>query len=302
MAQQEKMNLLEFMERFGTEDACREHLYKIKWPEGFVCPKCGVKHEPYIIKARNKYQCKHCNHQTSVTAGTIMHRSSTPLIKWFLAIYLMGQDKRGCSAVKLQSELGIAYDTAWTISHKIRKAMKDRDCEYMLSGTVEVDEAFFGATRAGSKRGRGTDKTAVVFGLSMDEQGHPGYLRARACETINGETLASFAEDNIEAGATIRSDGLPAYNELARKGYKLEAKPFNPKDDCEHLKWIHVIISNAKAFVNGTYHGLGSKHLQAFLDEFCFRFSRRFWSEQIFFRTLNACINSSPYSRYALIG
>ena len=123
MAQRESMSMLEFMERFETEEKCREYLYQLRWPEGFVCPKCGVKDEPYNIKSRHQYQCRHCNHQASVTAGTIMDITRTPLKKWFLAIYLMGQDKRGCSAMKLKQEVKIAYDTAWTMSHKIRKAM-----------------------------------------------------------------------------------------------------------------------------------------------------------------------------------
>ena len=105
MAQQEKMTMSEFFKRFGTEDACRSHLYKMKWQDGFVCPKCGKKGEPFNIRSHNRYQCRSCNHQASVTAGTIIDKSRTPLTKWFLAIYLMGQDKRGCSALRLKNEL-----------------------------------------------------------------------------------------------------------------------------------------------------------------------------------------------------
>ena len=151
MAEQESMTMVEFMERFNTEEKCREYLYKIRWPEGFVCPHCGEKAEPFRIKSRNRLQCRHCMKQTSVTVGTIMEKSRTPLVKWFLAIYMMSQDKRGCSAKKLQRDLGIAYDTAWTMSHKIRHAMGERDNLYMLSGTVEVDDAFFGGTHAGGQ-------------------------------------------------------------------------------------------------------------------------------------------------------
>ena len=136
------MGLTEFFEKFSTEEACREYLYAKRWADGFVCPKCGVKEEPFQITSRHKYQCKHCNHQTSVTAGTVMDKSRTPLTKWFLAIYLMSADKRGCSALRLKKELKIAYDTAWTMSHKIRNAMKKRDEGYQLSGYVEMDEVF----------------------------------------------------------------------------------------------------------------------------------------------------------------
>ena len=302
MAQQEAVNLMEFMKRFGTEGACREYLYKIRWPEGFVCPKCGAKDEPYSIKARNKYQCRHCTHQTSVTAGTIMDKSRTPLTKWFLGIYLMGQDKRGCSALKLKRELKIAYDTAWTMSHKIRKAMGERDNLYLLSGTVEIDDSFFGGAHEGSKRGRGTDKTPVIFGLSLDEKGRPGYLRAKVCPSVTGDALVAYAKECIKPGSLLRSDGLPAYNKLATEGFLLQPEVFNLKENPEHLKWIHTLISNAKSFISGTYHGLDDIHLQAFLDEFCYRFNRRYWLDQIFARTLSACALAHPFTRYALIG
>lgn len=264
MAQQAIMTLMEFMEKFGEEEQCRKHMYQIRWPEGFVCPKCGEKDEPYNIKSHNRFQCKHCSHQASVTAGTVMDKSRTPLTKWFLAIYLIGQDKRGCSALKLKRELGIAYDTAWTMSHKIRNAMKDRDANYLLSGMVEVDDAFFGSARVGSKRGRGTEKTKVVFGVSFDPNGHPKYLRAKVVDAVDGEALTTFAKESIEPGSLLRSDGLPAYRKLGKVGFIHEGQNYNPKEDPEHLKWLHVMVSNAKSFILGTYHGLGSKHLQAF--------------------------------------
>lgn len=301
MAQQENMTLVEFMKRYSTEEACREHLYEMRWPEGFVCPKCGKRDEPFNIKSRHKYQCRHCTHQTSVTAGTIMDKSRTPLTKWFLAIYLMGHDKRGCSALKLKRELEIAYDTAWTMSHKIRKAMGERDSLYLLSGTVEIDDAFFGGAHAGSKRGRGTDKAPVVFALSFDAKDHCQFLKAKVLPAVNGEELKSFSREGIEGGASLQSDGLPAYKALGEE-YNLVQQPFNPTDNPEHLKWLHIIVSNAKAFIQGTYHGLDSKHLQLYLDEFAFRFGRRFWLPQLFNRILAACASSSRFTRYDLIG
>jgi transposase-like protein len=302
MAQQASMTLMEFMENFGTEEQCRTHLYGMRWPEGFVCPKCGAIDNPYNIKSHNRYQCKHCNHQTSVTAGTVMDKSRTPLTKWFLAIYLMGQDKRGCSALKLKRELGIAYDTAWTMSHKMRKAMSDRDADYLLSGTVDVDDSFFGAARIGSKRGRGTEKTAVVFGVSFDRKGRPEYLKAKVVETVDGEIITAFAKENIEPGSRLRSDGLSSYRKLGKVGFVHEPQNFDHKENPDHLKWLHVVVSNAKSFILGTYHGLDSKHLQSYLDEFSFRFSRRFWHNQLFNRILCSCTNSSKFTRYDLIG
>jgi transposase-like protein len=302
MSQQASMTLMAFLEKYGTEEQCREHLYQLRWAEGFVCPKCGAKDEPYNIKSHHRFQCKHCNHQTSVTAGTVMDKSRTPLTKWFLAIYLMGQDKRGCSALKLKRELGIAYDTAWTMSHKIRKAMKDRDADYLLSGTVDVDDSFFGAARVGSKRGRGTEKTAVVFGVSFDPKGRPEYLKAKVVEAVDGDVLIAFAKESIAPGARLRSDGLSSYRKLGKAGFIHEPQVFDLKENPEHLKWLHVVVSNAKSFILGTYHGLDGKHLQSYLDEFAFRFSRRFWHNQLFNRILRSCTVSSPFTRYDLIG
>lgn len=301
--QQEGMTLTEFFERLGTDEACREYLFEKRWPNGFVCPKCKVADKPFNISSRNLFQCKHCDHQTSVTAGTIMDKSRTPLHKWFLAIYLMSSDKRGCSALRLKKELNIAYDTAWTISHKIRDAMKERDENYKLSGLIEIDEGFFGTPSEGKgKRGRGTDKSPVVVGLSLDEAGRPEFIKAKVLKKVDGTSITDFAEKTIKADSTISSDGLSVYNKLSENSYEHIAEKANTELDPDHLRWLHVAISNMKAFLNGTYHGVPQKHLQAFIDEFCYRFNRRFWSNQLFARTIVACANASPFTRYDLIG
>jgi transposase-like protein len=298
MAQQKAMSLLEFQEQFNSEDACREHLYRMRWPEGFVCPKCRALSEPFHIKSRNLHQCKHCNHQTSVTAGTVMEKTRIPLVKWFWAMFLMSHDKRGCSAMQLSTELKLCYSSAWFLCHRIRSAMGERDTQYVLSGCIEADDAFFGAPTSNGKRGRGTDKTVVLVGLSLNEKGHPQYAKMQVSPNVQGETIASFAEENIEQGATIASDGYASYRILSEKGFIHEGKICNPVSDPEHLKWLHTIISNVKVFIAGTYHGLGEKHLQRYLDEFCYRFNRRKFTLQHFDRTLFACI-FAPKLSYA---
>lgn len=303
MSQQENLTLDEFHDKFGTDEACREYMYAKRWPYGFVCPKCGVIDKPYNIVSRNLYQCKHCNHQTSVTAGTIMDKSQTPLHKWFLAIYLMSADKRGCSALRLKRELRVAYDTAWTMTHKIRNAMKERDGDYQLCGFIELDEGFFGSPSKGEgKRGRGTDKAPVVVGLSLDEKGKPKFIKAQVLEAVDGYSVVRFAKDTVAEGSTISSDGLAAYNKLSENGFEHQPMKFDLVENPEHLRWLHVVISNIKAFLTGTYHGVPKKHLQAFMDEFCYRFNRRFWPDQLFARTVCACATANPFARYELIG
>jgi transposase-like protein len=231
-----------------------------------------------------------------------MDKSRTPLRKWFLAIYLMSSDKRGYSALGLKRALGIAYDTAWTMSHKIRNAMKERDAGYQLSGFIEIDEGFFGSPSEGAgKRGRGTDKVPVVIGLSLDADGRPEFIKAQILETVAGDSIAEFAKESIEPGSIISSDGLRVYNRLSESGYDHQPLKFDIKEHPEHLKWLHVVISNLRAFLNGTYHGVPAKHLQAYIDEFCYRFNRRFWLSQLFSRTVTACALAFPFTRHELI-
>jgi transposase-like protein len=296
MAKQTAMSILEFQAEFHNEDVCREHLYKMRWPEGFVCRKCGVMDEPFKISSRNLYQCKHCRYQASVTAGTVMEKTRLPLLKWFWAMFLMSTDKRGCSATQLSKELGLCYSTAWFLCHRIRSAMGERDTQYILSGHIEADDAFFGAPTSNGKRGRGTDKAVVLVGLSLNEKGKPEYLKMQVAPNVQGETVASFASENIEQGSMISSYGYSSYNILDEKGFMHNGKICDPINDPEHLKWLHVVVSNAKAFIAGTYHGLGKKHLQRYLDEFCYRFNRRRFTLQHFNRTLFACSIASRLS------
>lgn len=300
MARQEAMTLIEFQEKFHREEVCREHLYALRWPEGFVCPKCGVKDEPFQVKSRHQYQCKHCGYQASVTAGTVMEKTRVPLQKWFWAMFLMGHDKRGCSAAQISRELDLCYSTAWFLCHRIRSAMGERDTQYLLKGYIEADDAFFGSPTKNGKRGRGTDKTVVLVGLSLDDKGCSQYAKMQVVPDMKGETVATFAQKSIEEGATIVSDGYSSYNILSQKGFIYQGIPCDPLNNPDHLKWLHVIISNAKSFITGTYHGLGKRHFQRYLDEFCFRLNRRFFSLQIFNRTLVACISASRLTYHDL--
>jgi transposase-like protein len=234
------------------------------------------------------YECTNCHHQTTVTVGTVFEKTRTDLVKWFWAIYLIAHDKRGFCATYLADELGVAYQTAWTIQHTVCKAMGERDSIYTLAGIVELDDAFFGAPTEGGKRGRGTDQPPVLVALSLDKKGQPKYLKMQVIPDVKGVTLVDFAQRFIESGSTITSDKYRSYKALEKEGFHHEAKLFNPVDNPDHLKWLHTVISNAKAFIGGTYHGLDSKHLQAYLDEFCYRFNRRGMKKN----TLTSCVKN----------
>jgi transposase-like protein len=295
------MTLIEFQTEFGTEEQCRECLFKKRWPGGFKCPKCGHA-EHFNIKSRSLYQCKACSHQTSVTSGTIMDKTRTPLSKWFMAMYLLSSDKRGASALAISKPTGVAYFTAWTMCHKIRHAMGSRDATHKMDGIVEMDEAFFGAADEGGKRGRGAEKTAVMVSVSLTADGKPRFARMRVVDAVNSAAALSFAESTVAKGSEVRTDGLNIYPALGRNGYSLAQKEYSPKKQPGHLHWTHILISNAKAFIEGTFHGLDGIHLQRYLDEFCYRFNRRWMGGGVFSRLVMACAVSGKITYHELVG
>jgi len=230
-----------------------------------------------------------------------MHRTRTSLIIWFWAIYLLSNDRRGISASQLSKQFGISYPTAWLILHKIRKAMADRDKNYVLHKIVEMDETLIGASTEGGKRGRGAKKTKVLASVSLTKSGHPLYLKMRAIDDFKASTLSRAVSNTISPGTTISTDKFPSYNWLAKSGYNHLPEKFSLVDSPDHLKWLHTIISNVKAFIIGTYHGLCSKHLQSYLDEYSYRFNRRKFEGQLFNRLLNACISTATITYGELV-
>ncbi len=291
-----RIGLIEFQRRFRTESACRKRLFKLRWPEGFKCPKCGGG-ECFDLPKRKLHQCKSCGHQTSVTAGTVMHRTRTPLKKWFWAIYLIADDKRGLSALQLSKKIKVSYYVAWTILHKIRQAMADRNRLYKLRGVIEVDESFYGGKKeGGDKRGRGTSKSPVMIEASTfegkDGARGLGFARMRVVERVDGETVRKVIEEDVAPEQKIITDGWPSYNEVSEIGHDHAAEVSEPDGENAALKWVHVLASNSKAFLLGTFHGVGKKHLQSYLDEFCYRLNRRRWEDELFERLVTACANS----------
>jgi len=231
-----------------------------------------------------------------------MHKTHTGLREWFLVIFLFTHDKRGISAAQIARNVGISHYTAWLMLHKLRKAMGERDAHYYLDGIVEMDDAFFGAPGEDGKKGRGTEKTPAVVAMSLNEEGHPEYVKIQVVEQINGVAITEMANDTIAPGATIRTDGLGAYKALNKASYEQQGEKFDPENNPKHLHWLHVIISNLKAFIVGTYHGLDKKHLQRYFDEFCWRFNRRRFGNQLFNRLLQACASTTTITYTQLVG
>lgn len=295
MAEEYPRNLTELEENFGTDEACRAYLARLRWPTGFACPRCGsVKAWP----VRDLWECGRCGCQTSVTAGTIFQDTRTPLPVWFRAMWWMTTQKNGASALGLQRVLGLKkYETAWTWLHKLRRAMV-RPGRDLLTGRVEVDECYIGGLEEGLP-GRLNLKKALVIVAAQEDGPGIGRIRMRQIVDASAESLVPFVRDWVEAGSVVHTDGWLGYLPLESKGYKhevtfLKGKRKNPS---ELMPRVHRVISLLKRWLLGTHQGAVShKHLDYYLDEFTFRFNRRRSKSRgkLFYRLAQQAVTVGP--------
>ena len=280
--------ILEFVAKFSTEEACIEHLAGLRWPGGYLCPKCNGR-EAWRLKSRPRvYECVTCHHQESVTAGTVFHRTRTALPKWFLAAHLMGRDKRGVSAKFLQRELGVAYQTAWTMTHKLRHGLSE-DPARPIGGFLEADETFIGGRGDPTSRGRSTenpDKSLVVAAVEKvpavknkhGKHGHAvkrqhgfyaGNLRIAVLPAATAVELGAFVRTNVAVKSHLLTDGFKGYQGRdAALGEHLKHTPVvqdGGANASEFFPIIHTLFSNLKAWLVGTHHGVSAKHLPRYL-------------------------------------
>ena len=289
---QESISLIQFQKKFSTEEACREHLYKLRWPSGYKCPRCN--HEEYYFhRNRHLYHCKSCNYQVSLTAGTIFHKTRVSLLKWFWMIYLMGHQKSGISMMSLQSMLEIkSYKTVWLMGHKIRHAMAHRDAYYKLAGLVEMDDTYIGSKKSG-KQGRGAYGKAKVIVAVENKESKAGFAKMERVDNLGKNMISNSFDEHLESDVILRTDGWRPYRVLKTDQRKHEAVVVGSgKNAAKMLPWVHTMISNMKNNLRGTYHGVDIKHISRYLSEFCYRFNRRSWQKQMFDRLLTACLNS----------
>lgn len=287
-------NLTQFRRRFPGDEACLHYLVETRWPEGFRCPRCGSP-DACLLGTRRLWQCRSCRHQTSATAGTILHRSRLPLTAWFTAAYLMASLKPGISALQLSQQLDIHYETAWLMLHKLRRAMVNPD-RSKLTGEVEVDETWIGGKQAGLKGGRQrNDRKALLVAVAVERRakqrtpGQPppkhthylGRLRLEVVPDDRQETLSPFVGRNVERRSTVISDAWWGYDGLAASDYThlsfSQAAMKRAGVEPDAVPGVHRVVSNLKTWLRGTYHGVGADHLDHYLDEFVFRFNRRFY-------------------------
>lgn len=296
-------NLLEFQARFATEEACRAYLRASRWPEGFRCPRCRHD-EAYELRERPLLVCSSCSRQTSVTAGTILHRTRQPLRVWFWAAYLVATQTPGVSATQLQRQLGLRrYETAWTMLQKLRRAMRRPDRE-RLRGEVEVDETFLGGVERGRRGGRARDGKKIIVVAAVEVRGGgSGRLRLGLSNDSTGASLSAFVRENVEPKAVVHTDAWQGYAPIR---HEYDHRPVSQEGDPTRasvlLPRVHRVFSNLKTWLAGTHHGIGRGHVRAYLDEFVFRFNRRQTPMAAFQSLLGLTTHHAPTTYKALYG
>lgn len=268
--------IVEFQERFPDEAACLEYLAESRWPEGYRCPICGGS-RAWVLERRHLWECAECHHQASVTAGTVMHGTRTPLRLWFWAAYLVATHTPGISAKQLQRQLGLSrYETAWLILQKLRRAMVAPERE-PLRGDVEVDEGFVGGVNPDRNAGRDpVGKRLVAVAVEVRGAGS-GRLRLATLPDASKRSLGPWVAENVESGAIVHTDGWRGYTGLRDLGF--DHRPVSQRWRSEERRLIlpraHRALANLKTWLQGTHRSASEKHLQVYLDEFVFRHNRR---------------------------
>ena len=294
--------IVEFQERFRTEEACREYVARLRWPEGFCCPRCG--HRKSWATKRGLLRCCQCDYQVSVTAGTIFQDTRKPLRLWFWAIWYITSQKHGVSALGLQRVLGLTrYETVWIWLHKLRTAMV-RPGRDRLGGLVEVDETYIGGEKPG-KRGRGAAGKALVLVAVEDKSNHLGRIRLRRVANASSASLIPVVQDGVAPGSTVRTDGWSGYVGLVSKGYTHEVVRQDADVGENLLPLAHRVIALLKRWLTGTHQGaVRPSHLDYYLDEFTFRFNRRTSQSRgkLFYRLVQQAVAVDPVTGHDIRG
>ncbi len=294
------INMIEMMDRFGTEDKCRAVLEELRWPDGIRCPRCNsVKISR--IHERAQFDCDICRYQFSVTSGTIWHDTHLPLRKWFMAIYLTVESKKGFSANQMKRVIGVSYKTAWYLCHRIRAAMTEQD-PAQLNGTVECDETFVGGKLRGRGLGKGAylQNKAIVIGVIQ----RGGKVRLQVIDRTDRKTLHAFIKEHTAPDTeVIITDEWQAYRGIGDHDTKHEVINHKSKEYVRgdiHTNGIENVWSLLKRSVTCTYHKLSVKHLDAYLDELEWRFNNRD-NSYLFRDTLIKLLNSKNLEYQTLI-
>ena len=295
-----------FDEWFNTETACLDYITKIRWPKGFICPGCGFAAEKPSLMGRGLFLCRRCKRQTSVTAGTLFHRTHKPLRIWFFAMWFVTSQKHGASALGLQRVLGLgSYNTAWNWLHRLRRVMV-RPGRDQLTGPIEVDETYVGGV--GKKiRGRGAKRKTIVAVAAEIRGRGTGRIRMSVIPDVSSASIHEFILNSVEKGATIHSDGWSGYKGIELLGYRHLVTNISDGGDPAHVVMprVHRVASLLDRWWLGIHQGaIRPSQLEYYLDEFTFRFNRRTSRARglLFYRLMEQAVSSAPVTRQMIIG
>lgn len=300
----------QFLDWFPDEASCVAYLENLRWPSGFVCPRCCEAQAAYR-SSRGRLMCRHCRYQCTVTAGTVFDKTRTSLRSWLAAVWYITNQKQGVTALGLQRVLGLgSYQTAWTMLHRLRRAMV-RPGREQLSGLVEVDESYVGRSAATKgpvvKRARrhanqqNTRHTIIAIAVEIKTPKGFGRIRLRRVVDTSEASVLPFVKDAIEPGSVIRTDGSWAYRSLTKNGYRREKMVMLGNDDPAHVSMpgVHRVAALLKRWLLGTHQGaVRPKQLDFYLDEFTFRFNRRTSRSRslLFYRLLEQAMVTKPFT------
>ena len=311
------MNLLNFSTHYPDEQSCREAFKVYQDKQGVVCPKCGGL-EHYWKRDKEQYECKKCQTRQSLRSHTVMHGSQLSFRYWFIAMHLLTSTRKSFSALELQRQLGHKYyDPIWAMLHKLRQAMGARDELYQLKGSLELDDGFFSTDTKEEdkdqplKRGRGSQRKSKVLVMAESEpvegqktkKGKPrkvGHIKMLVMEDLKSDTVTELVEKNVSDVSKIDSDDSTSYNKLAEAVEEHKPQVLAKEDINKVLPWVHLTISNAKRMLLDVYHHMNPLYLQYYLNEFCYKFNRRYFGEKLFDRLLTACVSRQNDFRYSI--
>ena len=291
------MTVLEFTEQFPTESNCRDDFKLQREKAGVFYKKCnGSAH--YWLKGKSKWECKSCKFCTGLKSGSMMENSNLPVRTWYLAMLFMNFTKKGISAKELQRQLNHnRYDTIWSLMHRIRNAMGNRDDLYTLSDMVEFDEGHYEIATAENiklKRGKGSQKQrnvavmAELIPLENIETGKKSkscrYFKMKALDTHKTDSIDQVIQENIDKESVVFSDRANTYLNISDYVDTHMSEKSTKETTATTLKWVHIAISNAKRNLLGVYHKIKGKYLQLYLDEFCYKLNRRYFGNRLFHR------------------
>ena len=296
----------EFERFFDKEAACRDYVFRLRWPEGFVCPRCGSRTGAWTT-ARGYLHCRACESETSITAGTVFEGTRKSLRMWFAAMWFVTSQKTGASALGLKRVLGLgSYQTAWSWLHKLRRAMV-RPGRERLSGCVEIDECYVGGQEEGTHGRQSNKKVIVAIAVEMREPKGFGRIRLKRVPDVSSASLTAFVCQAVEPGSTVHTDGWTGYNDLPKHGYSRQVTVLSDSGDPAHvlMPGVHSIASLLKRWLLGTHQGaVTHRHLDYYLDEYTFRFNRRTSRSRglLFYRLMQQAACTPPTYYRRLVG